>query len=56
MASEQRDYFLARATEERASAASAPNASIARVHEDLAAMYDRLAKDAECERHLEAAD
>lgn len=49
MASEQREYYLARAAEERASAASAPNASLARVHDDLAAMYDRMAKEAERE-------
>ena len=53
MASEQREYYLARAAEERDSAASAPNASLARVHDDLASMYDRLAKEAE--RELEPA-
>ena len=49
MASEGRDYFLARATEERSAAASAPNAAIARTHNDLAAMYDRMAREAERE-------
>ena len=44
MASEQRDYYRGRADEERDAAASAPNASLARVHEDLAAMYDRMAR------------
>lgn len=47
MASEKREYYLARAAEERSAAASAPSPSIARVHDDLAAMYDRMAKYAE---------
>jgi len=46
MASEQRVYYLARAAEERSSALSAPNPAIARTHNDLAAMYDRMAKEA----------
>ena len=54
MASEQRDYYLGRADEERDAAASAPNASLARVHEDLAAMYDRMARAEE--REVEPAD
>lgn len=45
MASEQRQYYLARAAEERASAVSAPNRNIARVHGDLATMYDRMARE-----------
>jgi hypothetical protein len=49
MASETREYYLARAAEERDAAASAPNAGIARVHEELATMYDRMAKEAERE-------
>jgi hypothetical protein len=49
MASETREYYLARAAEERSAAARAPNASLARVHDDLAAMYDRQAKEAERE-------
>lgn len=49
MASQGREYFLARAAEERDAAASAPKPSLARVHEDLATMYDRLAKEAERE-------
>ncbi|WP_294121844.1 hypothetical protein [Sphingomonas sp.] len=53
MASEQLDYYLARAAEERNSAASAPTPAIARVHEDLAAMYDRMAREAERELELE---
>ena len=54
MASDQREYYLARAAEERSAAASAPNPGLARVHDDLAAMYDRLAREAE--RELEPAD
>ena len=46
MGSETQEYYLARAAEERASAASAPTAAIARVHDDLAAMYDRMAREA----------
>jgi hypothetical protein len=53
MASEQPDYYRARAAEERNAAASAPTASLARVHDDLATMYDRMAK--EVERELEPA-
>jgi hypothetical protein len=33
--------------EELGAAASAPNESLARVHDDPAAMYDRIASDAE---------
>ncbi len=51
MASERPQYYLARAAEERDAAASAPSATLARVHHDLAAMYDRMAR--EVERALE---
>jgi hypothetical protein len=54
MASETREYYLARAAEERSAAARAPTPNLARVHDDLAAMYDRQAKDAE--RELAPAD
>ena len=47
MASEKPAYYLARAAEERDAAANAPTASLARVHEELAAMYDRKAREAE---------
>jgi hypothetical protein len=47
MSSEHPDYYRSRAAEERDAAANAPNASLARVHDDLAAMYDRMAKEAE---------
>lgn len=47
MASERPEYYLARAAEERNSASGAPTPAIARVHEDLAAMYDRMAREAE---------
>jgi len=56
MASETREYYLARAAEERSAAASAPNASLARVHDDLAAMYDRMAKEAAREAEPALAD
>jgi len=46
MASEQPDYYRARAAEERNAAASAPTPALARVHDDLAAMYDRMASQA----------
>lgn len=49
MSSERPEYYRSRAAEERDAAASAPNASIARVHDDLAVMYDRMAKEAERE-------
>ncbi|MCL6740526.1 hypothetical protein LZ518_05195 [Sphingomonas sp. RB56-2] len=54
MPSERPEYNVARAAEERASAASAPTPAIGRVHDDLAAMYERMAKQAE--RELEPAD
>jgi hypothetical protein len=47
MSSERLEYYLARAAEERDAAASAPNPAIARTHNDLAAMYDRMAREAE---------
>ena len=47
MASERPQYYLARATEERAAAARAPTPAIARTHNDLAAMYARMAREAE---------
>ena len=53
MSSERPEYYRSRAAEERASAASAPTSAIARTHNDLAAMYDRMAKEAE--RELEPA-
>ncbi|MCF2514502.1 hypothetical protein LVY65_05405 [Sphingomonas sp. G124] len=56
MPSEQPEYYLRRAAEERDAAASAPNASLARVHDDLAAMYDRMAKEAAREREPALAD
>jgi len=52
MSSERPEYYRTRAAEERASAASAPNAAIARTHNDLAAMYDRMAREAEPEPEL----
>ena len=47
MASEKPAYYSARAAEERDAATHAPNPRLARVHEDLAAMYDRMAREAE---------
>lgn len=55
MPTEQPEYYRSRAAEERNAASRAPNAGIARVHDDLAAMYDRMAKEAEREREPEAA-
>ena len=52
MASERPEYYLARAAEEREAAARAPNARLARVHDDLAAMYVRMAREAERELTL----
>ena len=46
MSSERPEYYCSRAAEEREAAACAPNAGIARVHEELATMYDRMAKEA----------
>ena len=54
MASERPEYYRDRAAEERSAAAHAPNAGLARTHTDLAAMYDRMAREAE--RELAPAD
>ena len=50
MSSQKPEYYRSRAVEERKSAARAPSAALVRVHEDLAAMYDQMAKLAERER------
>ena len=47
MSSERPEYYFARAAEERSAAATAPSSSLARVQEDLAAMYERQAREAE---------
>ena len=49
MSAERPEYYRSRAREERDAAASAPTAAIARTHADLAAMYDRMAREAERE-------
>ncbi|HYC95250.1 MAG TPA: hypothetical protein VEB39_06075 [Sphingomicrobium sp.] len=49
MASERPEYYRARAAEERDAALRAPTASLARVHDELALMYDRMAREAEQE-------
>lgn len=56
MPSERPEYYRSRAAEERNAASRAPNAAIARTHQDLAAMYDRMAKEAEREREPALAD
>ena len=56
MSSEHPDYYRSRAAEEREAASRAPTIAIARVHDDLAAMYDRMAQHAERERELALAD
>ena len=56
MSSEQPEYYLTRAAEERSAAANAPNPALARTHNDLAAMYDRMAKEAAREREPAMAD
>jgi len=50
MASETREYYLARAAEERNAASHAPTASIFRFHDEMATMYDRMAKEAASEQ------
>lgn len=52
MKSERPEFYLARAAEERAAAADAPNPSLAKVHEELAAMYERQAREAERAREF----
>lgn len=56
MASETREYYLARAAEERNAASQAPTASIFRFHDEMATMYDRMAKEAEREQEPALAD
>ena len=56
MSSERPEYYRSRAAEERDAASRAPTAALVRVHEDLAAMYDQMAKFAERERVPELAD
>lgn len=56
MSSERPEYYRSRANEERDRAARAPNPALVRVHTDLAAMYDQMAKFAERERVPELAD
>jgi len=56
MSAEHPEYYRSRAAEERAAADSAPNPAIARTHNDLAAMYDRMAKEAEREVEPALAD
>ncbi len=56
MSAERPEYYRSRAAEERDAAARAPNTAIARTHNDLAAMYDRMAKEAEREREPALAD
>lgn len=53
MASERPEYYRGRAAEERLAAADAPTPSLARVHEDLAAMYERKAREEERKRAFE---
>lgn len=47
MASEKPAYYLDRAREEREAAASAPTPALASVHEELASMYERKAREEE---------
>lgn len=54
MSSEPPEYYRARAAEERDAAARAPTRSIFRFHDEMAAMYERMAKEAE--REPEPAD
>ncbi len=52
MPAERPEYYRSRAAEERNAAVNAPNPAIARTHNDLAAMYDRMAREAEREPAL----
>jgi len=47
MSAERPEYYRTRAAEERSAAARAPNPAIACTHNDLAAMYDRMAQEGE---------
>ena len=56
MASESREYYRSRAAEERNAASLAPTASIFRFHDEMATMYERMAKEAERQEELALAD
>ena len=56
MSSERPEYYRTRAAEERNAAAKAPTASIFRFHDELATMYDRMAKEAERQEEPALAD
>jgi hypothetical protein len=60
MATEGPRYYRDRAAEERSAADSAPNRGIFRFHDEMAAMYERKAREAERspepELELELAD
>ena len=47
MASHKPAYYLDRAAEEREAAAVAPTSALAKVHQELAAMYERKAREEE---------
>ena len=53
MASERPEYYRARAAEERDSAARAPSRSVFRFHDEMAAMYERKAREEERKREFE---
>ena len=56
MSSERPEYYRSRAAEERNAASQAPTASIFRFHDEMATMYDRMAKEAERELETALAD
>ena len=51
ISSAERDYYRARATEERDAASAASDASSAGLHRQMARMYDSLADDYDRPRH-----
>jgi hypothetical protein len=53
MASERPEYYRARAAEERRAAAGAPTRGIFRFHDEMAAMYERKAREEERKREFE---
>ena len=56
MSSERPEYYRNRAAEERDAAAKAPKPALARVHDELASMYDQMAREAERKLEPEPVD
>jgi hypothetical protein len=54
LSSAQQDYYRARAIEEHDAASSSTEASVAKLHEQMARMYESLANELDRPRHAVA--